>query len=291
MGELYYNSTAWPVKPDFAAMRTFGPTPRYERVKTYQPPSMPLPLIIAGPCQIESEEQVRAIADSLIANGIKFMRGGVFSAGTYPGDSFGLRGTEMDMWYSIAQEKGLKIVVEVCDPRQVETIEAYADIVQIGARAMQNYALLSEVAQLDKWVTLKRAPGATLDELLGACEYLLKGKAKPILVERGGASHLNHCRWELSVSLVAAVKAMCNVPILVDASHASGRRDLVERLTLAGIAVGADGCIVECHQDPANARGADAVQTIDFPAMARLADKVNKIHREINHEHSNEKLG
>jgi 3-deoxy-7-phosphoheptulonate synthase len=251
----------------------------------YQPPSIPLPLIIAGPCQIESEAQVRAIADSLVAYGIKYMLGGVFSAGTYPGDSFGLRGRDLDMWHGIAQEKGLKIVVEVFDPRQVEIVDTYADIIQIGARAMQNYALLSEVAQLDKWVTLKRAPGATLDELLGACEYLLKGKAKPILVERGGASHLNHCRWELSVSLIAAVKTMCNVPILVDASHACGRRDLVERLTLAGIAAGADGCIVECHPDPANARGADAIQTIDLPAMQRLAAKVNTIHREINHEH------
>lgn len=283
MEELYYNSTAWPVKPDFTTMRTFGPMPRYERVMAYESQLRSLPLIIAGPCQIENEAQVRTISDSLVANGITHMRGGVFSAGTYPGDSFGLRGKDLDMWHSVAQEKGLKIVVEVFDPRQVEIISTYADIVQIGARAMQNYALLNEVAKLNKWVTIKRAPGATLDELLGACEYLLKGKAKPILVERGGASHLDHCRWELSVSLIAAVKAMCGAPILVDASHASGRRDLVERLTLAGIAAGADGCIVECHPDPANARGADAIQTIDLPAMRRLAEKVNNIHREINH--------
>lgn len=280
----YQHTTAHPIEPDFNSKRTFGPAPRYQRVKAYQPPAMTLPLIIAGPCQIESEAQVRNIASNLRQMGIKHMRGGVFSAGTYPGDSFGLREKDLDMWRTVADEKGLYLVVEVFDPRQVEIISAYADIVQIGARAMQNYALLSEVAQLDKWVTLKRAPGATLDELLGACEYLLKGQAKPILVERGGASHLNHCRWELSVSLIAAVKELCSVPILVDASHASGRRDLVERLTLAGIAAGADGCIVECHQDPANAKGADAIQTIDLPAMQRLAGKVGKIHREINHD-------
>lgn len=280
----YQHTTAHPIEPDFNSKRTFGPAPRYQRVKAYQPPDMTLPLIIAGPCQIESEAQVRTIASNLRQMGIKYMRGGVFSAGTYPGDSFGLRKKDLDMWRTVADEKGLYLVVEVFDPRHVEIISAYADIVQIGARAMQNYALLSEVAQLDKWVTLKRASGATLDELLGACEYLLKGQAKPILVERGGASHLNHCRWELSVSLIAAVKELCSVPILVDASHASGRRDLVERLTLAGIAAGADGCIVECHPDPANARGADAIQTIDLPAMQRLAGKVGKIHREINHD-------
>ena len=280
---IYDHTTVWPAGPDFATKRTFGPTPQYKRVMAYQPPAIPLPLIIAGPCQIESEEQVRIIADSLVANGIQYMRGGVFSAGTYPGDTFGLRAKDLDMWHGVAQEKGLKMVVEVFTPWHIEVISAYADIIQIGARAMQNYALLAEVAQLDKWVTLKRGPGATLDEFLGACEYLCKGKAKPILVERGGASHLDHCRWELSVSLIAAVKAMCNVPILVDASHACGRRDLVERLTLAGIAAGADGCIVECPPDPDNARGADAIQTIDLPAMSRLAAKVNKIHREINH--------
>ncbi len=280
---IYDHTTVWPIKPDFATMRTFGPTPRYERVLAHESQLRALPLIIAGPCQIESEEQVRAIADSLVADGIQYMRGGVFSAGTYPGDNFGLRGQDLEMFSTIARSKGLKTVIEIFHPFHSDMIAAHADIVQIGARAMQNYALLSAVAQLDKWVTLKRAPGATLDELLGACEYLLKGKAKPILVERGGASHLNHCRWELSVSLIAAVKAMCNVPILVDASHASGRRDLVERLTLAGIAAGADGCIVECHPDPDNARGADAIQTIDLPTMRRLAEKVNTIHREINH--------
>ena len=281
---IYDHTTVGHIKPNFATMRTFGPTPRYERVKVYMPPDMPLPLIIAGPCQIESEAQVLAIADSLVANGIQYMRGGVVSAGTYPGDSFGLRGQDLEVFSNIARSKGLKTVIEIFHPFHGEMIAAHADIVQIGARSMQNYALLNEVAQMDKWVTIKRAPGATLDELLGACEYLLKGKAKPILVERGGASHLNHCRWELSVSLIAAVKSMCNVPILVDASHACGRRDLVEGLTLAGIAAGADGCIVECHQDPANARGADAIQTIDLPAMRRLADKAKKIHKEINHE-------
>jgi len=243
---------------------------------------MPKPLIIAGPCQIECFEQVKAIAYFLEHQKIEFMRGGIFSAGTYPGDKFGLREKDLVMWRQAANEHGLKIVVEVFDPRHVEIVAHYADIIQIGARAMQNYALLNEMAKLDKWVTLKRAPGATLDELLGACEYLLKGKAKPILVERGGSSHLNHTRWELSVSLIAAVKALCRVPVLVDASHCSGRRDLVEPLTLAGIAAGADGCIVECHPEPDNAAGADAVQTISFPSMAKLADKIKKIHREIN---------
>lgn len=280
--EVYYNSTRWNQPHDFKGMRKFGPTPSYRRVLAYPPENINIPLIIAGPCQIESESQVRAIADNLVANGIRYMRGGVFSAGTYPGDKFGLRMSDLEMWRKVADEKGLYMVVEVFDPRQVETISTYADIIQIGARAAQNYALLEEVSKLDKMVTLKRGPGMTLDELLGACEYLLKGKAKPIIVERGGASHLNHIRWELSCSLIAAVKAMCNIPILVDASHGSGRRDLVEPLTLAGIAAGADGCIVECHPNPDNALGADYIQTIDLKTMDRLTRKVNKIHREIH---------
>ena len=277
-----YNTT----KPlqDMAKMRSFGPVARYERVLAYTPKPLPKPLIIGGPCQIESKEQVTTIANHLRMIGVKWMRGGVFSAGTYPGDYFGLRFDDLHMWRDIADRKGLGLVIEVFDPREVEQVNAYADIVQIGARAMQNYALLTEVAKLDKMVTLKRAPGATLDELLGATEYLLKGKAQPILVERGGASHLDHVRWELSCSLIAAVKRICNVPILVDASHGSGRRDLVESLTLAGIAAGADGCIVECHPDPVNARGADAIQTIDLDSMTKLTDKVNRIYREIHND-------
>lgn len=277
-----YNTTN-PLE-DMSKMRSFGPTPRYDRVLAYSPKEIVRPLIIGGPCQIESKEQVTAIATHLRKIGVKWMRGGVFSAGTYPGDYFGLRFDHLHMWRKIADEKGLNLVIEVFDPREVEQINAYADMVQIGARAMQNYALLTEVSKLDKPVTLKRAPGATLDELLGAAEYLLKGKAQPILVERGGASHLNHTRWELSCSLIAAVKRICNIPILVDASHGSGRRDLVESLTLAGIAAGADGCIVECHPNPSLAVGADAIQTIDLPSMTRLTDKVNKIYREIHND-------
>lgn len=264
--------------------RTFGPVPQYERVLTYEPPDMPMPLIIAGPCQIESMEQVETIAAFLEQQKIDFMRGGIFSAGTYPGDKFGLRENDLIMWRQIADSHNLKIVVEVFDPRHIDIVAHCADVIQIGARAMQNYALLTEVSKLDKWVTLKRAPGATMDELLGACEYLLKGKAKPILVERGGASHLNHTRWELSVSLIAAVKALCKVPILVDASHGSGRRDLVEPLTLAGIAAGADGCIVECHPDPDKAVGADAVQTISLPNMASLVRKVDFMYHELERD-------
>jgi len=266
---------------DFNNMRIFGPTPQYSRVLKYKPDyDLPKPLIIAGPCQIESEAII--IAKYLKNIGIEYMRGGVFSAGTYPSDNFGLRFKDLEMWYCIAKEIGLKIVVEVFDPRHIGPISEYADIVQIGARACQNYALLKEVSKLDKIVTLKRGPGMTLDELLGACEYLLMGKARPILVERGGASHLNHTRWELSCSLIAAVKNICNIPILVDASHGSGRRDLVEPLTLAGIAAGADGCIIECHYDPDNAKGADYIQTIGLNEMGILNNKIHNIYREIN---------
>lgn len=268
-------------KDEFIDRRTFGPKPNYPNVRAYKRPTDFIsPMVIAGPCQIESPEQVEKIATGLRSMGIKYMRGGVFSAGTYPGDNFGLDYERLKYFSEIAKSKGMMPVIEVFDPRQVEIVAHYASVLQVGARAMQNYALLNEVSKKDKWVTLKRSPSATLDEFLGAAEYLARGDAKPILVERGGASSHNHIRYELSVSMIAAIKQMTDMPVLVDASHGSGRRDLVPALTLAGIAAGADGCIVECHPDPDNAKGADYIQTINMDTMGDLSKKISVIHRE-----------
>jgi 3-deoxy-7-phosphoheptulonate synthase len=281
--EEYY--TEWDYSADkadqFFNKRTWGPKPNYPNVLAYKRPTGFIsPMVIAGPCQIESPEQVERIATELRTMGIKYMRGGVFSAGTYPGAKFGLDTERLEYFTEIAERKGMLPVIEVFDPRDVALIAAHASVIQIGARAMQNYALLNEVSKLDKWVTLKRAPGATLDEFLGAAEYLAKGKAKPILVERGGNSHHTHVRYELSVSTIAAIKKMTDMPVLVDASHGSGRRDIVPALALAGIAAGADGCIVECHYDPDKAKGADYIQTIDLETMKSLTKKISVIHRE-----------
>lgn len=160
--------------------------------------------------------------------------------------------------------------MECLDVRQVDFVARWADAIQVGARHMQDYALLKEVSAIDIPVFLKRNPGSTLDEFLGACEYLAKGKCWPVLIERGGSTHMNHVRWDLSISLIAAVKMMTGIPIIVDASHGTGRRDLVRPMTLAGIAAGADGFLVEVHPDPEKSLS-DADQA--YP-LGRLQDLI-----------------
>lgn len=211
------------------------------------------------------------------------MRGGVFRAGTYPPSLFGLQSELLKHWSFIAKQYNLKIIVEVLDYTQLETLDDYADAFQVGARAMQNYTLLRLLSNQNKTVSIKRHPGATLDEFLGACEYLLSGKGhtSPILIERGSSTHMRHVRWDLSVSTIAAIKRLTQVPIIVDASHGSGRRDLVESLTLSGIAAGADGFLVEVHPDPERSLS-DADQAISIDGFDRLRGKADRIYRYLN---------
>ena len=230
--------------------RGFGPKPNYPHVLEYKrnPQDM---ITIAGPCSIESVQQITLIAQALKeAGGVTFMRGGVFRAGTYPPKDYGLQVDLLETWAEIAHRYGHKIIVEVVDLRDIELIDRYADAFQVGARQGQGYALLKEISKTDKTVTLKRGTGMTVDEFLGAAEYLLEGNCKPILIERGSVSYHNHVRWDLSVSVIAAIKCETNLPIIVDASHGSGRRDLVWRLTMAGLGAGADGFLVEVHPEP-----------------------------------------
>jgi len=236
---------------DFNTKRTWGPTPAYPQVLAYRPKThLGRPIVIAGPCSIEDADQVEVVARKLAAHGVTFMRGGVFRAGTYPKDNFGLKRALLRTFSNTARRHGLKTIVEVIDVRQLDYIDQYADAFQVGARQGQGYVLLKELAKTKKPVTLKRGAGMKLDEFLGAAEYLARGRCMPILIERGGASFMDHVRWELSTSLIAAVKQITKLPIIVDASHGSGRRDLVQPLTLAGIAAGADGFLVEVHPCP-----------------------------------------
>ena len=190
------------------------------------------------------------------AAGATHLRGGIFRAGTYPGKNFGL--IEEDIrkaFWVAAQENGLKNIVEVLDytDASLERILPYADCLQVGARSQQNYSLLRKLGATGKAIFLKRNPGSTLDEWLGSAEHLLAGgDCHPILIERGSSTFENHARWTLSVGMIAAAKKITKIPVIVDASHASGRRDLVAPLTLAGISAGADGCLIEVHTDPAN---------------------------------------
>lgn len=263
----------------FDFKRTWGPEPRYANVLGWNGGAIPFPCVIAGPCSIESKEQIDLVIPALKQNHVTFARGGVYRAGTYPPKNgvYGLQFDLMKEWSKECREHGLKPIVEVLDIRQIDTINQYADAFQVGARHCQDYALLRELSQSKKVVTLKRGPGMTLDEFLGAAEYLAQGRCTPILIERGSATHANWVRWDLSISLIAAVKAMgVKIPILVDASHGTGRRDLVEPMTLAGIAAGADGFLVEVHPQPEWSLS-DSDQALPLEALERLIEKAWKV--------------
>lgn len=261
---------------EFSMRRTWGPKPKYERVLAYTPKETTF-FKIAGPCSVESEQHITSMAKIVSKLGATHLRGGLFRAGTYPGDNFGWVDLELiKKSWEAAQENGLKNIVEILDYSDMSRVLPWADCVQVGARQMQNYTLLRKLGETGRAVFLKRHPGSTLDEWLGAAEYILKAGGHPVLIERGSSTHANHVRWDLSISMIAAVKSMCNVPIIVDASHGTGRADLVTPMTLAGIAAGADGCLVEVHDDPDNSLS-DADQAIAPSDYKALMAKVRKL--------------
>jgi 3-deoxy-7-phosphoheptulonate synthase len=260
-------------------MNNLWPTPKYPQVLAHKDERL-FPIVIAGPCFAEPEivdEVAKSIATEYY---VTYMRGGVYRAGTYPpADGFGLQRETLKHFHQTAKKYGLPIILEVLDIRLIDELAQYAGAFQIGARHMQDYALLRELRQFKGDVTIKRGVGQTLDELLGAVEYLMGGNCKPIIIERGGTTYHNHVRWDLSISLIAAVKQMTGVPIIVDASHGTGRADLVEPMTLAGVAAGADGWLIECHPNPTKSLS-DANQALNlgqFNALNRKADTLYKI--------------
>jgi 3-deoxy-7-phosphoheptulonate synthase len=268
---------------DFAKRRTWGPEPRYPLVEAYVPPEDQKFIIIAGPCSVESEEQIHQIARIVSVLGATHLRGGVFRAGTYPGKNFGLIDEKLIAAYSDAAHKnGLKCIIEVLDysPTQLEIVAKYADCFQIGCRSMQNYTLLRKVAAYGRQTFLKRHPGTTIDEFLGAAEHLLTAcqLCDPVLIERGSSTQATHCRWDLSISMIPAVQALTDIPILVDASHGTGRRDLVEPMTLAGVAAGADGILVETHTDPEKSLS-DADQAVSLDTFLSIIYRVDGIRK------------
>ncbi len=262
---------------NFSFQRIWGPTPKYLRVEKYNPPDRGL-ISIAGPCSVEDPEQINLIAKELGSLGVKYLRGGLFRAGTYPGNSFGWVSEQMMVEFQrAAHENKMKTIIEVLDyhPKTIEMLSKYADAFQVGARAMQNYTLLRLLGQTKRTVFLKRHPGSTLDEFLGAAEHLLAGGlCDPILIERGSSSFHNHVRWDLSISIIPAIKRITKIPVLVDASHGTGRRDLVEPMTLAGIAAGADGFLVEVHPCPEKSLS-DSDQAYPLEEFKWLLKKVN----------------
>lgn len=212
------------------------------------------PVVIAGPCSVESREQMMTIAERLKRAGAHMLRGGAFKPRTSPYSFQGLGEKGLELLREAGDRFGMPVVTEALSPEQVPLVEEYADVIQIGARNMQNFELLRRVGRSEKPVLLKRGFGNTVDELLHAAEYVLAGgNERVMLVERGIRTFENSTRFTLDVSAVPVVKERSHLPILVDPSHPAGRRNLVIPLAKAGMAAGADGLIVEVHPWPEKA--------------------------------------
>ncbi len=267
---------------NYAHKRTFGPIPKYPLVEEYKRKGDDF-VFIAGPCSVEDKTQITRIAKEINGLGVTHLRGGVFYAGTYPGQRFGWKDIDLiKHFHDVAYDFGYKNIIEVLDysDESFDTVLKYADCLQVGARQMQNYTLLKKVGQSGKPVFLKRHPGSTLDEWLGAAEYILRfGCTDLHLIERGSVSHSNHSRWDLSVSIIAAAKAITNIPIIGDPSHGTGRRDLVKPMALACVAAGADGVLIETHYSPdeSHSDSEQAISTKDFKKLASQIIFLNKL--------------
>lgn len=222
------------------------------------------PVLIAGPCAIETPEQVDQTASFLASRGVQLFRGGAFKPRTDPYSFQGLGEEGLRIGREASDRHGLKFVSEIMDARDLEAFKEYADVLQVGARNMQNFTLLKAVGRSGKPVLLKRGLSATIEEWIMAAEYLLhEGNPNIILCERGIRTYEQFTRNTLDVSAVALAKLQTHLPVFVDVTHSGGRRDLLTPLTKAGLAVGADGIMIEVHPNPAVALS-DNKQQIDF---------------------------
>ena len=237
----------------------------------------PQVVIMAGPCSVESEEQITLIAKAVKEAGGTVLRGGAFKPRTGPYDFQGLGKRGLQLLQKAARSTGLRSITEVMDPREVGLIAEYADILQIGARNMQNYTLLREVGRTTHPVLLKRGMHSTYKEFLLAAEYILTGgNAYVMLCERGIRTHVTELRFTLDLNAVPYLQNETHLPIIVDPSHGTGRRDLVPAMSRAAIAAGADGLLIECHTDPDKSIS-DADQAISIEALNHLMREINTI--------------
>ena len=209
---------------------------------------------IAGPCAVESKEQIMQAADIVKSGGAQFLRGGAYKPRTSPYSFQGLEELGLKYLAEAGERTGLKIVSEVTEVENVDKVAEYVDVLQIGARNMQNFRLLKEVGRQNKPVLLKRGISATIDEWLNAAEYIMsEGNERIILCERGIRSYEEYTRNTLDLSAVAAVKHLSHLPIIVDPSHGTGKWRMVKPMAFAAVAAGADGLMMEMHPDPAKA--------------------------------------
>lgn len=234
-------------------------------------------VIIGGPCSVESREQTLEIASQMADAGVRLFRGGAFKPRTSPYSFQGLGKPGLDILAEVRDRFGLKIVTEAIDTETVDLVSEYADMIQVGARSMQNYSLLKRVGRLRKPVLLKRGMSATLEEFLMAAEYIMvEGNDQVVLCERGIRTLAEHSRNTLDLAAIPTVKRVSHLPIIADPSHGTGRRDKVAAMARAAVAAGADGLLIEVHAHPESALsdGQQAITPLEFELLLRQLRKV-----------------
>jgi len=230
--------------------------------------------IIAGPCSVESKEQICTTAKSVKSSGANFLRGGAYKPRTSPYSFQGMEEDGLKLLASAKEASGLPIVTEVMNPREIDLVAKYADIIQVGARNMQNFSLLKELGKIDKPILLKRGMMNTIQEFLMSAEYVLsEGNTQVILCERGIRTFETATRNTLDISCIPVLKKETHLPIIVDPSHATGHWEMVESMSRASIAAGADGLIIEVHPDPVKAFS-DGPQSLKPAKFARLMENL-----------------
>ena len=234
--------------------------------------------LMAGPCSIESDEQVQQTIDHLLKNNVRIMRGGVFKPRSSPYAFRGMGVEGLKMWHSLAHKMGIKIISEVMQVSQIEAMYDYVDIFQVGARNTQNFNLLDELGKVDKPVMIKRGISGTIEELLYSAEYVFSaGNEKLMLCERGIRTYERASRNTLDINAIPILKDKTHLPVIADPSHGIGIREYVDPIAMATIMAGADGLIYETHQKPEEA-ASDGQQTLNFEESSELVMKLRKVY-------------
>lgn len=236
------------------------------------------PITIAGPCAVENERQIISIAKSVKDAGADMLRGGAYKPRTSPYSFQGLEEEGLVLLKKAKEETGLPIVTEVMDEINFDTVESYTDVLQIGARNMQNFSLLKRAGRSRKPVLLKRGMSATIEELLMSAEYIMaQGNGNVILCERGIRTFETYTRNTLDLSMVPAVKKLSHLPVIVDPSHATGKWDMISPLSKAAIAAGSDGLMIEVHNEPEKAES-DGAQSLKPEKFKKLMEDIRKLY-------------
>lgn len=263
--------------PAKLASRDFHPADRVIRLPNGARLGGGSVLVMAGPCAVETREQLEQAAEAVAAAGVRVLRGGAFKPRTSPYSFQGLGEKGLLLLREIADELGMCVVTEVITPGDVPLVAQHADILQIGARNMANFALLNAVGRAGRPVMVKRGLGSTIDELLQAAEYILsQGNGDVALCERGIRTFETATRFTLDINAVPVLKQLTSLPVVIDPSHATGKADLVAPVARAGVAAGADGLLVEVHPNPKEALS-DGAQSLDPEAFAVMMSEISRL--------------